>query len=264
MKYATQRFGCMLAVALAVAASGVLLAPIRRAAAGPRRSNPSRTARPTVPPGYAGIVRAWHTATPGKKAPRDAHGRPMLVLHGMYIDERAAISAQSDEGGFYVDDLFRAGHVLREPATGNEHVPEPRTLDLLYLIQCHFDAEEIRVMSAYRTPVAGNSQGLHAKGRAVDFVVPGADDIDVARFARELGFAGVGLYPLGSFVHVDTRERSYFWIDRSGPGHRSRERGILLDVAKHADELARARSESPGTFFSQADGGAPGEEELGG
>jgi uncharacterized protein YcbK (DUF882 family) len=186
----------------------------------------------------------------------------MLVLHGMYVNEREAISAQSDEGGFYMDDLFRAGHVLREPATGNEHLPEPRTLDLLYRIQRHFDAEEIRVMSAYRTPVPGNGQGLHAKGRAVDFVVPGADDIDVARFARELGFAGVGLYPLGSFVHVDTRERSYFWTDRSGPGHRSRERGILLDVAKHADELARARSESPGTFFSMADGGAPGGEDL--
>ena len=226
------------------------------------RPNPSHAARPTIPAGYAGIVRAWHTATPGKKAPRDTHGRPMLVLHGMYIDERAAISAQSDEGGFYVDDLFHAGHVLREPATGNEHLPELRTLDLLYRIQRHFDAEEIRVMSAYRTPVPGNSQGLHARGRAVDFVVPGAEDIDVARFARELGFAGVGLYPLGSFVHVDTRERSYFWIDRSGPGHRSRERGILLDVARHADELARAGGETPGTFFSVADGGAPGEEET--
>ncbi len=253
--------GFMLAMALAAVGNAVLFASMSLAA-GPRRSNPSRTARPTIPAGYAGIVRAWHTSTPGKKAPRDTHGRPMLVLHGMYIDERAQISAQSDEGGFYADDLFRAGHVLREPATGNEHLPEPRTLDLLYRIQRHFDAEEIRVMSAYRTPVPGNGQGLHAKGRAVDFVVPGAEDIDVARFARELGFAGVGLYPLGSFVHVDTRERSYFWIDRSGPGHRSRERGILLDVGRHADDLARAGGETPGTFFRVADGGAPGEEET--
>jgi uncharacterized protein YcbK (DUF882 family) len=172
----------------------------------------------------------------------------MLVLHGMYIDERAELPAASDDGGFYYADLLRAAKVLREPSTGNEYFPEPRTIDLLYRIQRHFDAEEIRVMSAYRTPVSGNSQGLHAKGRAVDFVVPGADDTDVARFARELGFAGVGLYPLGSFVHVDTREHSYFWIDRSGPGHRSRERGILLDVVRRADELARGRGEIPGSF----------------
>jgi uncharacterized protein YcbK (DUF882 family) len=180
----------------------------------------------------------------------------MLVLHGMYIDERAELPATSDDGGFYYADLLRAARVLREPSTGNEYFPEPRTIDLLYRIQRHFDAEEIRVMSAYRTPVPGNSQGLHAKGRAIDFVVPGADDIDVARFARELGFAGVGLYPLGSFVHVDTREHSYFWVDRSGPGHRSRERGILLDVAHRADELARGRGEIPGSFFGLNGSGA--------
>jgi uncharacterized protein YcbK (DUF882 family) len=173
----------------------------------------------------------------------------MLVLHGMYIDERVELPASTDEGGFYYADLLRAAKVLREPSTGNEYFPEPRTIDLLYRIQLHFNAEEIRVMSAFRTPVPGNSQGLHAKGRAIDLVVPGAEDIDVARFARELGFAGVGLYPLGSFVHVDTRERSYFWIDRSGPGHRSRERGILLDVARRADDLARARGEIPGAFI---------------
>jgi hypothetical protein len=181
----------------------------------------------------------------------------------MYINEVATLSAQSDEGGFYVDDLARAGHVLREPATGNERFPEPRTIDLLYRIQRHFNAQEIRVMSAFRTPVPGNGQGLHAKGRAVDFVVPGAEDMDVARFAREQGFAGVGVYPIGSFVHVDTRERSYFWMDRSGPGHRSRERGILLDVARRADDDARARGEIAGTFLapSGSDAGVSEESE---
>ncbi|HEY2514107.1 MAG TPA: DUF882 domain-containing protein [Polyangiaceae bacterium] len=218
----------------------------------PLRPNPSHLHRPQIPAGYDRIVRAWHTPSPGKKAPLDPHGRPMLVLHAMYLHETVSLPAQSDFGGFYLDDLSRAAHVLREPSTGNEHVPEPRTLDLLYRIQRHFDAEEIRVMSALRTPVPGNGQGLHARGRAVDFVVPGAEDVDVARFARELGFAGVGLYPLGSFVHLDTRERSYFWIDRSGPGHRSRERGILLDVARHADDRAREEGEAPGTFVARA------------
>ena len=243
---------------LAVSAAGTAAADDAR----PLRPNPSHLNRPQIPAGYDRIVRAWHTPTPGKKAPLDAHGRPMLVLHGMYIGETALLAAQSDYGGFYLDDLSRAAHVLREPSTGSERVPEPRTLDLLYRIQRHFDAEEIRVMSAFRTPVPGNGQGLHAKGRAVDFVVPGAEDADVARFARELGFAGVGLYPLGSFVHLDTRERSYFWIDRSGPGHRSRERGILLDVARHADDRARDEGEVAGTFVASEMGAeAEGEDE---
>jgi uncharacterized protein YcbK (DUF882 family) len=252
----------LLGIALALCCTFAAASPGH--AARPARAVPSRAARPTTPAGYYRIVRAWHTPTPGKKPPHDSSGRPMLVLHGMYIDETAAIPAMTDDGGFYLDGLSQAAHVLREPATGNEHAVEPRTLDLLYRIQRHFDAQEIRVMSAYRTPVPGHGQGLHAKGRAVDFVVPGVEDADVARFAREAGFSGVGLYPIGSFVHVDTRERSYFWMDRSGPGHRSRERGILLDVARHADEMARARGEYAGTFAvaaADADAGAESEDE---
>jgi uncharacterized protein YcbK (DUF882 family) len=173
----------------------------------------------------------------------------MLVLHAMYVDETVALPAASDHGGFAASDLDRAAHALREPATQNEHPVEPRTLDMIYRIQRHFDAQEVRVMSAYRTPTATSSQGLHGKGRAIDFVIPGATDLDVARFARELGFVGVGVYPIGSFVHVDVRERSYFWSDKSGPGHKSRERGILLDVARRADADARTRGEGPPAPF---------------
>ena len=34
-----------------------------------------------------------------------------------------------------------------------------------------------------------------------------------------LGFVGVGVYPVSGFVHLDVRERSYFWVDTSGPRH---------------------------------------------
>ena len=67
---------------------------------------------------------------------------------------------------------------------------------------------------------------------------------------------GVGAYPIGSFVHVDeVRERSYFWMDKSGPGHKSRERRILLDVAQRSDLSARSRAEAlpPDPFGIGAD-----------
>lgn len=169
----------------------------------------------------------------------------MLVLHALYVRETVALPAATDDGGFAAYDLDRAAHALRDSKTGYSYPVEPRTLDVLYRIQRHFHATEIRVMSAYRTPNEHCSQGLHGRGRAVNFVVPGAADQDVARFARSLGFVGVGIYPDGSFVHVDVRERSYFWIDRSGPGHRSRERGMLLDVAQRSDAAALARGERP-------------------
>jgi uncharacterized protein YcbK (DUF882 family) len=212
------------------------------------RSHPLRVgaARPVIPAGYSATVREWHTPARGQKIERGADGRPLLVLHAMYVRETVSLPAMTDDGGFSASDLDRAAHALRDPKTGNAYPIEPRTLDVLYRIQRHFQATEIRVMSAYRTPNEHSSQGLHGRGRAVDFVVPGAADQDVARFARWDRLRRRGhLYPDGSFVHVDVRERSYFWIDRSGPGHRSRERGMLLDVAQRSDAAALTRGERP-------------------
>jgi len=44
-------------------------------------------------------------------------------------------------------------------------------------------------------------------------------------------------------IHVDVRDRSYFWVDSSGPGRRNRERGILGVIAAQADRDAAARGE---------------------
>ena len=66
-------------------------------------------------------------------------------------------------------------------------------------------------------------------------VVPGVADEEVARFVREMGFVGVGVYPTSQFVHVDIRPRSYFWVDFSGPRMKNRERGILGDLAAKSD-----------------------------
>src|SRR5262249_37145908 len=59
----------------------------------------------------------------------------------------------------------------------------------------------------------------------------------------ELGFVGVGIYPVSGFVHVDVRERSYFWVDMSGPRQKNRTRGILADLAAKSDAQATARGE---------------------
>jgi hypothetical protein len=53
----------------------------------------------------------------------------------------------------------------------------------------------------------------------------------------------VGEYPNSGFVHVDIRARSYFWVDSSQPGGRSRERQVRRSEAQRADREARARGE---------------------
>jgi uncharacterized protein YcbK (DUF882 family) len=175
--------------------------------------------------------------------PRDPGGRPMLALTTVNRHESLSVAAMGDDGGFASVDLDRVAHLLRA-STGEEHPIDPRTLDLVYRIARHFEVAEIRVVSGYRVPRPG-SHSNHGKGRAVDLIVPGTPDEDVARFARELGFVGVGVYPTSQFVHVDIRPRSYFWVDLSGPHTRNRERGILGDLATRSDAAAAARGQTP-------------------
>jgi len=184
----------------------------------------------------------WHAASTRAVA-RDASGRPMLTLSTINRGESLSISAAGEGGGFDSCDLDKLAHLLRA-ATGDEHPVDPRTMALVYRIQTHFEAPEIRVVSGFRVPKPG-SRSNHGKGRAVDMVVPGVPDEEVARYARETGFVGVGVYPTSQFVHVDVRPRSYFWVDFSGPHMKNRERGILGDLAARSDAAALARGQLP-------------------
>lgn len=180
----------------------------------------------------------WHSPSTSM-APRDSQGRPMLALTSLNRGEALVVPPATADGGFASVDLDRIAHLLRA-ASGDEHPIDPRTIAIVYAIQTHFEAPEIRIISGYRPPKPG-SHSNHAKGRAVDLIVPGVADEDVARFAREIGFVGVGVYPASQFVHVDIRPRSYFWIDYSGPQASHRERGILGDLAVKSDAAALAK-----------------------
>lgn len=244
-----------LATATAFAlALGTLAVPARgddaKPASPPTQTRPRTAARApiaapakrTQPPGPVAASRGWHAKAPGQVAPVDAAGRPKLVLQALNVAENATLTAQHDHGGFSAPDLDRAAHVLRDTRANNEHPIDPRLLDLVYRVAVHFSAPEIRVISGYRTP-RGITHSNHGRGRAIDLVVPGASDEDVARFARDQGFVGVGVYPTSGFVHLDVRDRSFFWVDFSGPGKKNRTRGILADLAAKSDARAIARGE---------------------
>lgn len=224
------------ALAVALIAGGCAIAG-SAAAAPPAKPAPKKG------PSAVAASKIWHTAPPGKTAPTDSSGRPMLVLQGLNIPDRVELAAASERGGFAADDLDRAAHVMREPSSGNEHPIDPRLLDMVYKLSVRFKAAEIRIISGYRTPRPKSPTSNHGRGRAMDLVVPGATDEDVAKFAREQGFTGVGVYPVSGFVHLDVRDRSFFWVDTSGPGKRSRLRGVLADLAQKSDAQAVARGE---------------------
>jgi uncharacterized protein YcbK (DUF882 family) len=217
---------------------------------GKRPSAPAAGAGTTKPGNAAAVAyMAARQALVGLHAPStrqaeaDRSGRALLTLTTVNRGETLAVAADGDEGGFASIDLDRMAHLLRA-AGGDEHPVDPRTLALVYQIQRHFEATEIRVVSGYRVPKPG-SHSNHGKGRAIDLIVPGVADEEVARFARGLGFVGVGVYPSSQFVHVDVRPRSYFWIDYSGPHMRNKESCILPDIAAQGDAAAAARGQAP-------------------
>jgi uncharacterized protein YcbK (DUF882 family) len=185
-----------------------------------------------------------------KAVQREESGRPLLGLTTLNRSETLAIPAARDDGGFAAADLDRVAHLLRASG-GEEHPIDPRTLSLVYAIQIHFGVPEIGVVSGYRVPRPG-SRSNHGKGRALDIVVPGVADEEVARFTRGVGFVGVGVYPSSQFVHVDIRSRSYFWVDYSGPHMKNRELGILGDLAAKSDADALQRGKPPIEAFAVA------------
>ncbi len=227
--------------ALALAGSGVALAadPPKPAKPAPRSSTAKATA-----PRYAASVRDWHTAPAAPPPVDQATGRPLLAVVSLNTRDRIELLPASDKGGFSAHDLDRLSYVLRDSSSGNQHPIEPRLVDLVYRIQTHFHAPELRVISAYRTPRRGGTSN-HGRGRAIDMIVPGTSDQELAKYAREQGFSGVGIYPASGFVHVDVRDRSWFWVDSSGPGRKNRARGVLGDIAKKSDEAALARGDKP-------------------
>ena len=189
------------------------------------------------------MVQAWHAPPADSHAPVDDEGHALLVLRSINATEHAAFAAASATGAFSASDLDHASVLLRDRATDARYPVEPRLLDIAFRIQTHFAAPEVRFLSGYRLPTSRRGTSNHGRGRALDMVVPGVSDADVAAFARTLGYVGVGIDPVSGFVHIDVRDRSYFWSDSSGPGKKNRERGILGDLARSADREASTRGE---------------------
>lgn len=217
-----------------------------------------RTASAHLPVGHADMVRRWHLP-PADGPGLTAEGRPLLVLEVLNNEERIELPPVRDNGGFSPEDLERANHALRDPRSNAACEIHPRLLDLIYQVELHFQAKAVRVVSAYR-----RGRSKHGKGRAVDIVIPGVRDTDVARFARTLGFTGVGLYPRSGFVHIDTRPQSYFWVDSSGPGQKGRAVQILGKAAAEADARAIERGETPPIINVEGDGTGAAEDAEGG
>ena len=113
-----------------------------------------------------------------------------------------------------------------------------RTLQLLYKAAYHFAAYEVEVVSAYRKP-GRRREGPHGTGAAIDFRLRGVGARELASYLRELPRTGVGVYTdkRTQYVHIDSREHSFHWLDASPPRRHWRERSIGAPDLEKRDSL---------------------------
>ena len=106
-------------------------------------------------------------------------------------------------------------------ATGSRPETDPRLIRLLAKVSSHFGSRPIRIVSGYRTR-SFFEDSRHKLSRAVDFSIPGVDNVTLRDYLRTLTAVGVGYYPNSSFVHLDVRDTNTYWVDYAGPGEAPR------------------------------------------
>jgi uncharacterized protein YcbK (DUF882 family) len=114
--------------------------------------------------------------------------------------------------------------VLASWRTGQHQPINDRLIKLLVKVSDHFGGRAIRVVSGYRpySPSQYTPHSRHNTGHAVDFSIPGVPNSVLRDYCRTLPNVGCGYYPNSSFVHMDVRETSAYWVDFSGPGQAPR------------------------------------------
>lgn len=110
-------------------------------------------------------------------------------------------------------------HFLRDRESGEARRPDLRLMRVLTYLSEHFNGRAIIVVSAYRTPEAGeDKRSRHSTGQAVDVRVEGIPNEVLRDYCLTLERVGVGYYPRSSFVHIDVRPQAAYWVDWSRPG----------------------------------------------
>jgi LysM repeat protein len=132
-------------------------------------------------------------------------------FHGYAVDKKGKVTPQAEAE---VSKLFGAG--------GPRPETDSRLIRLLAKMSDKFGSRPIRIVSGYRTR-SFFEDSRHKLSRAVDFSIPGVDNVTVRDYLRTLSDVGVGYYPNSSFVHLDVRDTNTYWVDYAGPGEPPRD-----------------------------------------
>ncbi|MBH23963.1 MAG: hypothetical protein CMH57_05840 [Myxococcales bacterium] len=130
----------------------------------------------------------------------------------------------------------------------------PRLFAMLYFVGQKFN-RQLMIVSAYRAPArASRKRSYHTRGAAVDFTIRDKRRQQILAYVENsFTNVGVGWYPNSTFIHLDAREKTYYWVDRSGPGERqrTRRRKILRKPRRGTDPLEHTLHISPAELYQR-------------
>lgn len=133
------------------------------------------------------------------------------------------------QGGEIIDVIYRVGDTyipgaldklsafLRDSHNDQVKSYNPRTFDVLHTMlgKLNRTGSVIKVLCGYRTKETNDAlrasgttnaaeHSQHIEATALDLQVPGVPAVELRDAALSIGAGGVGYYPKGQFVHVDT------------------------------------------------------------
>lgn len=131
---------------------------------------------------------------------------PFARFAGQAVDSEGRLRSPAVRA---VNDLLGAG--------GSHPALPERLIRLLVEVSDTFGGRPLRLVSGYRTN-SYYQDSRHKLSSAVDFLIVGVPNPVVCDYLREFEDVGVGYYPNSSFVHLDVRDHSAYWVDYAGPG----------------------------------------------
>jgi uncharacterized protein YcbK (DUF882 family) len=143
--------------------------------------------------------------------------------------------------------VAKTAEQMMRSMSGLSHPIEPRLVHLLAAVSNHFGSRKIEIISGFRpySPLQHTAHSNHNIGKAIDFRVMGVPNEVVRDYCRELRDVGCGYYPNSTFVHLDVRETSSFWIDYSRPGEPPRYNAPNLDADEGTSDVGEEAHLAP-------------------
>jgi uncharacterized protein YcbK (DUF882 family) len=150
----------------------------------------------------------------GRDHSKDLRGDGTLTLFRPVKNERETFRYRDADGNYSEEAMERIARFFRCRLTDEAHPIDPDLIEILDAIEDHFDAKEVRLISAFRSDARNNlmrsrnrrvaRESYHTKGMAADIEVPGVSASAARDFAYFLNKGGIGYYRRRPFIHVDT------------------------------------------------------------